>query len=281
MVEVGLLKEAGLFDPTGAKVSEMESSRNYVVEGDLEEVYKVEQEIIEDLERQGYDDNALFSIRLALDEALINALKHGNRGDPGRMLKIDYQADRNRVVISVEDEGEGFDHRHVIDPTEKEHLRRTHGRGIFLIRKFTHGVEFNDKGNRVTFRYNKQPSRTGEFLGLHWVERQEALVLMIEDVLGFPQTGQWEERICKFVSDGHHKVIFDLGRLDLINTTILSLLVMVAKTLKSVGGQCRVCGPQNHAIRVLKTTNLDRLIPIHPDLDSALEAMKGEPAPSD
>lgn len=259
----------------------MNSSRNYVVEGDLEKVYDVEQEIIEDLERQGYDDNALFSIRLALDEALINALKHGNQGDPSRTLKIDYESDGNRVTLSVEDEGDGFDHRNVTDPTVPEHLRRTHGRGIFLIRKFTHGVEFNEKGNRITFTYRKEPSRTGEFLGLHWVERKEALVLMIEDVLGYPQTGQWEERICQFVSEGHHKVIFDLGRLDLINTTILSLLVMVARTVKSVGGECRVCGPQNHAIRVLKTTNLDQLIPIHPDLDSALEAMRAEPAPSD
>ncbi len=259
----------------------MNSSRNYVVEGELERVYEVEQEIIEDLERQGYDDNALFSIRLALDEALINALKHGNKGDPTRTVKIDYNSDHSRVAISVEDEGEGFEHQKLIDPTETEYLRRTHGRGIFLIRKFTHAVAFNDKGNCITFTYNKEPSRTGEFLGLRWVERKEALVLTVEDVFGFPQTGQWEERICKFVSDGHHKVIFDLGRLEIINTTILSLLVMVARTLKSAGGQCRVCGPHSHAIRVLKTTNLDQLIPVHPDLDSALEAMQEQPAPSD
>ena len=277
-----MVKSGRLFNPiaTGVLTPGMNSSRNYVVEGELEAVYEVEQEIIEDLERQGYDDNALFSIRLALDEALINALKHGNKGDPTRTLKIDYQSDDNRAVISVEDEGEGFDHQNLTDPTEMEHLRRTHGRGIFLIRKFTHDVKFNEKGNCITFTYKKEPSRTGEFLGLRWVKRKETLVLTIEDVFGYPQTGQWEERICKFVSDGHHKVIFDLGRVEIINTTILSLLVMVAQTLKEVGGQCRVCGPQNRAVGVLRTTNLDQLIPVHPDLDSALEAMEEEPTQS-
>lgn len=251
-------------------IDSMPTSRNYVIEGVLEKAYQIEREIIEDLEIQGYDDNALFSIRLAMDEALINALKHGNHNDSTKTLKISYDADDKRVMISVEDEGNGFDHRNILDPTRGESLRRTHGRGIFLVRQFMHEISFNEKGNRISFAYHREPTRSGEFLGLRWVQRDDVLVFSIVDVIGFPQVDQWEERIRRFVSEGYKKVVFDLGRLDFINTTVLSLLVMIAQTIKTVHGRCSICSPQSHVLKVLKTTNLNRLIPIHPDLETAL-----------
>jgi serine/threonine-protein kinase RsbW len=249
----------------------MATTRNYVFEGFLDKAYEIEKEIIQDLERQGYDDSALFCIRLAMDEALINALKHGNKNDPSRTVKISYSADNKQVEISIEDEGEGFNYKELVDPTQEEHLRRTHGRGIYLIRHFMHDVSFNEKGNRITFVYNREPAPSGEFLGLRWVQKPNGLVLILEDISGFPHIDQWETRIQSFVASGSKRVVVDISRMEYVNTTILAFLVMVAKSVKEAGGQACLCGPQERVLQVLKTTNLHQLIPIYPDLDTALE----------
>lgn len=259
---------------SGKKVS---SPHHFVIEGVLEKAYEVEKEIIDDLERLGYDDNAIFSIRLAMDEALINGLKHGNKNDPSRLLTIDYQSNDKHVTISVEDEGPGFDYNNIVDPTQGDYLKRPHGRGIFLIRKFMHKVFFNEKGNRISFVYerDKGPSESGEMQGLHWMLKKNLLILTIENQDEFPSTEHWKKRLDEFLDRKILSVVVDLGRLSHVNTTVLSFLVFTAQRTKECGGRGVLCGPQGRVLNVLKMTNLDRIIPIHPDLESAMRLVGG------
>ena len=254
----------------------MDSPHSYVVEGILDKAYEVEKEIISDLERKGYDDNAIFSIRLAMDEALINGLKHGNKNNPNQCLKINYAADDNAVKISVEDEGEGFNYQNLADPTEKDYLRRPHGRGIFLIRKFMNKVEFNKKGNCITFTFQrkKKPTESGEIMGLHWLFKDNLLLLTLAG--GHEESGhteQWKEHFKDCLLRDGLKAVIDLGRLIHINTTLLSFLVYVAQEIKLSGGGCSLCVPHHRVKEVLLMTNLDQLISIHPDLDSAVQSL--------
>lgn len=120
-----------------------------VVPSRLEEVSRVEQELLGRLAELGYEGADCFAVKLAMEEALANAIKHGNAGDPAKQVEICYQADANEIRISVEDEGPGFDPQDVPDPTLDENLERPFGRGVMLMRTYMTDVAYNARGNRV------------------------------------------------------------------------------------------------------------------------------------
>jgi len=93
----------------------------------------------------------LEGVELALREALVNAVVHGNRQDPKKQVVVRCfcQPDRG-ILLVVEDEGPGFDPNKVPDPTHEERLFETHGRGLFLIRGCVDRVRFSKSRGRVT-----------------------------------------------------------------------------------------------------------------------------------
>src|SRR5215207_4259847 len=86
---------------------------------------------------------------VALDEAFVNAVKHGNKNDPSKLLKITAELSPKEASFTVEDEGEGFDIREIPDPCDPSNLFRTSGRGVLLIYNIMDEVEYNAQGNRV------------------------------------------------------------------------------------------------------------------------------------
>ena len=86
---------------------------------------------------------------VALDEAFVNAVKHGNKNDPTKILKITAELSPAEAAFTVEDEGEGFDIREIPNPCDPENLFRTSGRGVLLIYNIMDEVEYNAQGNRV------------------------------------------------------------------------------------------------------------------------------------
>ena len=109
----------------------------------------VQERIVRLLEDLQYSDRDVFGVRLALEEALVNAIKHGNGMDPQKQVRIGCRVGADRVYIEIEDEGEGFDPEDVPDPTAVENLERPCGRGIMLMRAFMSRIEYNKTGNRV------------------------------------------------------------------------------------------------------------------------------------
>jgi serine/threonine-protein kinase RsbW len=86
---------------------------------------------------------------IALDEAFVNAVKHGNKSDPTKLLKITAELSPKEACFTVEDEGEGFDINGIPDPCDPANLFRTSGRGVLLIYNIMDEVEYNAQGNRV------------------------------------------------------------------------------------------------------------------------------------
>jgi serine phosphatase RsbU (regulator of sigma subunit)/anti-sigma regulatory factor (Ser/Thr protein kinase) len=114
------------------------------------ELAHAENAILPVLENMGYGERAIFAVKLALEEAAINAIKHGNELDDTKKVTIGFAIDENKAVISITDEGEGFDPKDVPDPTSDEFLMATSGRGLALIHAYMDEVRFNDKGNEIT-----------------------------------------------------------------------------------------------------------------------------------
>ena len=86
---------------------------------------------------------------VALDEAFVNAVKHGNKSDPTKLVRITAELTPQEASFTVEDEGEGFDITQIPDPCDPANLFRTSGRGVLLIYNIMDEVEYNAQGNRV------------------------------------------------------------------------------------------------------------------------------------
>ena len=121
-----------------------------VIPSDLAEARRVQEEIEEALTSARYGDRDIFSIKLALEEALVNAIKHGNQLDPGKRVTVWYSVTGERFDVKITDEGPGFDPADVPDPTLPENIERFCGRGLLLIRNFMTDVTYHGKGNVVT-----------------------------------------------------------------------------------------------------------------------------------
>ena len=105
--------------------------------------------ILAQLGDKGYSEEDIFAIHLALEEAFVNAVNHGNKKDPDKEIKIEYVINDDKMDIFVSDQGEGFEPNDIPDPTCGENLYKPGGRGIFLMRAFMDSVEYENNGSRV------------------------------------------------------------------------------------------------------------------------------------
>lgn len=120
-----------------------------------EDMPAVQNEVLEAVATHDYPSASEFALRLVLEEAISNAFRHGNKLQPGRHVDIEWAVEPDRVVISVEDQGEGFDPASLPDPTDDDRLELPSGRGVMLINAYMTDVSYNERGNRVTMVYKK------------------------------------------------------------------------------------------------------------------------------
>lgn len=113
------------------------------------EAKRVQEEIEILLKASQYGEHDIFAIKLAVEEALVNAIKHGNQLDQRKKVQITYRILPERFEIHITDEGTGFDPCDVPDPTTPEYLERPCGRGLMLMRHYMNEVAYNERGNSV------------------------------------------------------------------------------------------------------------------------------------
>ena len=124
-------------------------NKKWVIPSDLESASKVKDEVLRLVAGEGYGQAATFAIKLALEEGLNNAIRHGNRGDRSKTVEVMSDIDARKLAITIVDQGRGFDPQAVPDPTADENLEKPSGRGIMLMRAYMDEVRFNPRGNRL------------------------------------------------------------------------------------------------------------------------------------
>lgn len=120
-----------------------------IIPNNLVAARKVEDQIIRQAQAKGYSPRCVFGIRLALEEAMVNAVKHGNGGEPSRRVFVSYDVNPDRIVVRVRDEGVGFNPDKVPDPTSPDRVCLPCGRGIMLMRAYLDEVTYSEQGNEV------------------------------------------------------------------------------------------------------------------------------------
>jgi len=136
-------------------------NRSMVVESTSSAIIAVYERILSELKANKYKQEDIFAVHLALEEAFINAITHGNKMNSDKEVKIDYSVGLDKFEISMIDEGEGFDPSAIPDPRYGENLYKINGRGLLLMHSYMDVVEFNDRGNSVRMvRYKEKPRLT-------------------------------------------------------------------------------------------------------------------------
>jgi serine/threonine-protein kinase RsbW len=101
---------------------------------------------------------------IALDEAFVNAVKHGNKSDHSKLVRITAELSAREARFTVEDEGDGFNLQDIPDPRDPENLFKSSGRGVLLIYNIMDEVEYNERGNRLTMVKRPEDSLDAELI---------------------------------------------------------------------------------------------------------------------
>ena len=115
----------------------------------LEHVNAFIKEALDHFGRLSLHEDDVFHLKLALEEALTNAMRHGNRLDPDLFVEVSVELEGERLVMKVKDEGGGFDFSKVPDPTQQDNKEKPNGRGVFLIKQLMNEVKFFDGGSGI------------------------------------------------------------------------------------------------------------------------------------
>ena len=133
--------------------------RTWVLREQRDSVESLQADVGRALHDFGYGEACTFAVRLALEEALVNGFRHGNKGDATKSVTVRCHVDAGLMQLEVQDEGEGFNPETVPDPTAEENIEIPSGRGIMLMRAYMTSVEYVPPGNclRITYRRAEDP----------------------------------------------------------------------------------------------------------------------------
>jgi len=125
-----------------------------MIQSDQSELKKVEYFLDDIFTKNNLSKKYFNKLYLCVSEAVINAIKHGNRNDLNKKVIVKIDCSLHEIEVLIEDEGDGFDRNKLQNPTDKENIRKESGRGIFIIKKLTECINFNEKGNSIQFKIN-------------------------------------------------------------------------------------------------------------------------------
>ncbi len=116
---------------------------SFTLDSTLETVNNAEETASRIATEAGFDDEEIMKISMAVREAAVNAVLHGNAYDPNKKVTIEFERTAKELVIVIRDQGKGLDEAKIPDPLAPDNLMKTSGRGIFLIRSFMDSVEIH------------------------------------------------------------------------------------------------------------------------------------------
>jgi len=146
----GVIKLLAPFEKANMRNAERNGSTEVVIPSDPSRARQVQDDVEQALKAHHFEDKDVFGIRLALEEAIVNAIKHGNQLDLAKRVYIKYHVSRDRFEIHIKDEGPGFNPADVPDPMAPENLERECGRGLLLMKHYMSEVRFHPPGNAVS-----------------------------------------------------------------------------------------------------------------------------------
>lgn len=142
-----LLKESGF---------SREDAPSVLIINKMNEIDKVCSVILRAMDNCGFSDNEIKRAKVCLFEMILNSILHGNQNNPNKKVLLLYKIAQEKIVISVVDEGNGYEYKNLPNPLTDKNLLKESGRGVYIIKNYMDEVHFNKKGNRIlVVKYHK------------------------------------------------------------------------------------------------------------------------------
>ncbi|MEZ5306456.1 MAG: ATP-binding protein [Pyrinomonadaceae bacterium] len=141
----------------GPKIKDRHEKIEFVMPSVISLMNDILTYLIKRVEKLGVVNPERSNLFVALDEAFVNAVKHGNKFDNTKLVQISVEIRPGTATFTIEDEGEGFDVATIPDPTDPQNLFKTSGRGVMFIYNIMDEVTYNQRGNRLTMVKHQDP----------------------------------------------------------------------------------------------------------------------------
>ncbi len=265
----------------GEAVSRPECQFHLALGSRFENIELVQVVLDESLRRLACDDDTRYWVGIAVREAVANAIKHGNHQDPNKKVEIDLRVEGEDLVVSVLDEGNGFDPGRVADPLKPENLLKPDGRGIFYMGKFMDGVEYRFRdggGTEVTLRKRitsgvevPEAEYGGRTMKIGVRQRQGVTVL---EPKGKITIGSGDialrDSVIEALDSGSRKILINLKDVSTIDSSGIGELVAAYTTVTNRGGKLKLVGLPPKVSDILQIT---QLVTVFEVMDSEEEAV--------
>ncbi len=256
----------------------VQSNKEISINSSFAHAKAIEDEIVQAAEQAQYPEDAIFAIRLSLEEALTNAIRHGNARDCGKKVHVGYCVNEEAVKIRIADEGKGFDPETVPDPTRTDRLEMPSGRGILLMRTYMDEVRFTDRGNEVFMvKYNRPDipedgivTRGDLALGLKTTDG--VTLVSLAGSADMAEAHALSDTLDRMIDEGRTRLVIDLSDLTFINSMGLGAFIKAHNLCRQQGGSLFLANPQPAVRRVLRTTRLDEFFPLYKAVAQAMQA---------
>jgi serine phosphatase RsbU (regulator of sigma subunit)/anti-sigma regulatory factor (Ser/Thr protein kinase) len=148
-----LLHESGFHKEDGPSV---------LLVGNYRDIDTVCSVMLRAMDNKGFPDADIKHTKICIFEMLMNAIEHGNQRDQKKRVVLLYKITQEKAMISIIDEGNGFDHSKLPNPLDAANILKDHGRGVYIVRQYMDEVSFNPKGNRImAIKYPRGGKKNG------------------------------------------------------------------------------------------------------------------------
>ncbi len=268
-------KRTFLADSTTSRVS-------FTLDSSLDSVNKVEQTAEQYAGRAGFDEDTVQHIAMAVREAAVNAVLHGNAYDKTKHITASFETTSDSLIIRITDQGPGLDPDSIPDPLAPENILRGSGRGIFLIRAFMDEVNFRQlhPGTELTLIKHRTPAQPGDLRRrLHMsmkVQTRQVDGITILDLSGRITLGEGSVTIRDAVRDvlakGSNKILLNLGEITYIDSSGIGELVSAFTTVRNSGGELKLLNLTKKVHDLLQITKLYTVFDVKDDEASAISS---------
>lgn len=228
---------------------------------------------------------------LCMDEALTNAMLHGNKLDAGKKVHVVICGDADRWGVIIEDEGNGFGPEQLVDPDSDDFLLEESGRGILLMQAYVDTLQYNRRGTRLLMTRKRQ-SEPDEVEALAAVGAEEVTppaaseeIVTVSQESGIQiieiQPARVDDSNVDFLKEAlgaivgkGAEIILDMNRVGYISSVGLSALVSVYKRIRNSNGHLLLTALQAGVSDILESAYLLKLFQTAPDREQAVKAMK-------
>lgn len=130
-------------------MSESISKKDITINSSVENLTFVEKEIESIFDAFKFSEEHFGNVLIAVTEAVNNAVHYGNQEDVTKVINLNFTSIKDKLVVTVKDQGDGFDYESLPDPTDPNNIEKLEGRGIYLMKHLSDSISFSDNGSKV------------------------------------------------------------------------------------------------------------------------------------